>query len=73
MRRHISYDDRRMLLRGERSGAVFALGQQLRVRVQSVELAQSAVDLELAGPLVSGRREKSYKKQERERMRAFRF
>jgi ribonuclease R len=67
------YDDRRMLLRGERSGAVFALGQQLRVRVQSVELAQSAVDLELAGPLVSGRREKSYKKQERERMRAFRF
>ena len=67
------YDDRRMLLRGERSGAVFALGQQLRVRVQSVELAQSAVDLELAGPLAGARREKSYKKQERERMRAFRF
>ena len=66
------YDERRMLLRGERSGAVFTLGQQLRVRVQSVELAQSAVDLELAGPLAP-RREKSERKRERERMRAFHF
>jgi len=67
------YDERRMQLRGERTGAVFTLGQQLRVRVQSVELAQSAVDLELVDPLSPARREKSAKKQERERMRAFRF
>ena len=67
------YDERRMQLRGERTGAVFALGQPLRVRVQSVELAQSAVDLELVNPLAPAKREKSAKKQERERMRAFRF
>lgn len=67
------YDERRMTLRGERTGAAFTLGQPLRVRVQSVELEQSAVDLELAGPLVPGRRQKSQKKQERARMRAFHF
>lgn len=67
------YDERRMQLRGERTGAVFSLGQPLRVRVQSVELAQSAVDLEPVGPIAPQRREKSAKKQERERMRAFRF
>ena len=66
------YDERRMLLRGERSGAKFTMGQQLRVRVQSVELAQNAVDLELAGPLTPVR-EKSARKLERERMRALRF
>ena len=67
------YDERRMLLRGERTGAAFSLGQQLRVRVANVELARSAVDLELCDPLAIARRERSAKKQERARMRAFHF
>ena len=66
------YDERRMTLRGERTGFVFSLGQQLCVRVQSVELESCAVDLELAQPLQREKREKSARKKERERMRAFR-
>ena len=67
------YDDRRMQLRGERTGAVFALGQPLRVRVVNVALEQSAVDLEPVDPLGREKRVKSARKQERERMRAFHF
>ena len=67
------YDERRMTLRGERTGMAFTLGQQLRVRVADVELAQSAVDLELAGPAKGAGRERSARKKERERMRAFHF
>ena len=67
------YDDRRMQLRGERTGAVFALGQPLRVRVVNVALEQSAVDLEPVDPPGREKRVKSARKQERERMRAFHF
>ena len=65
------YDERRMTLRGERTGASFTLGQALRVRVCDVELTQSAIDLELVDRLRAARREKSEKKRERERMRSF--
>ena len=65
------YDERRMTLRGERTGASFTLGQMLRVRVCDVELTQSTIDLELVDGLRAARREKSEKKKERERMRAF--
>ena len=65
------YDERRMTLRGERTGAALALRQALRVRVADVQLAQSAVDLELASPIRPGRREKSARKQERARIRSF--
>ena len=66
------FDERRMTLRGERSGFIFSLGQALCVRVESVELEQSAVDLALAEPLRPKRREKSERKKERERLRGFR-
>ncbi len=66
------YDERRMTLRGERTGFTFSLGQALCVRVDSVELEQSAVDLALAEPLRAQKREPSARKKERERMRAFR-
>ncbi|MBP3656407.1 MAG: ribonuclease R [Clostridia bacterium] len=67
------YDERRMTLRGERTGAVFSLGQPLSVRVSSVELAVGAIDLELTGPLrgANSPREKSERKKERLRMRSF--
>lgn len=65
------YDERRMTLRGERTGAVFSLGQALHVRVASVELTLSAIDLELTGPLGPEKKEKSARKRERERMRSF--
>lgn len=66
------YDERRMVLRGERTGAVFSLGQTLEVRVQSVELTQCAIDLALTDALYPAKaREKSARKQERERMRSF--
>ena len=65
------YDERRMTLRGERTGAVFSLGQALHVRVASVELTQSMIDLELTAPLRPAKREKSERKKERERMRSF--
>ena len=65
------FDERRMTLRGERSGAVFTLGQPVTVRVVDVQLAQSAVDLELAGRLGGYKKEKSSRKQERERLRSF--
>jgi len=65
------YDDRRMTLRGERTGFVFSLGQSLCVRVENVELENSAVDLVLADPLRRYRREKSERKKERKRMRSF--
>ena len=65
------YDERRMTLRGERGGYVFSLGQALCVRVEDVDLTQSAIDLSLTEPLRPKRREKSERKKERERMRAF--
>ena len=67
------YDERKMTLRGERTGAVFSLGQALSVRVEDVELTSGSIDLALTAPLrgPNSRREKSEKKKERERMRAF--
>ncbi|MBP3428977.1 MAG: ribonuclease R [Clostridia bacterium] len=67
------YDERRMTLRGERTGAVFSLGQALTVRVADVELTAGLIDLELTGPLrgPNAKREKSERKKERERMRGF--
>ena len=65
------FDERRLTLRGERTGFVFSLGQQLCVRVESVELEASAIDLSLAEPLTRKKKEKSARKQERARMRAF--
>ena len=62
------FDERRLTLRGERTGRTFQLGQALRVRVTSVELAACTIDLEL----VEGREApRSERKRERERMRAF--
>ena len=62
-----------MLLRGERTGTVFSLGQPVRVKVQNVELTQCNIDLTLLTPLkgraASGQR--SERKQERDRMRGF--
>ena len=65
------FDERKMTLRGERSGFVFSLGQLLSVQVESVELTQSAIDLALLTPLRPPRRIKSEKKRERARMRAY--
>ena len=67
----VDFDERRMTLRGERTGYVFALGQMLSVRVESVELESSSIDLTLAGPIRPRKKEKSAKKQERARMRSF--
>lgn len=67
------FDERRMTLRGERTGFVFSLGMQLCVRVESVELEASSIDLALAQPIKQQKKkEKSPRKQERERMRGFR-
>ena len=68
-----AFDERHMLLRGERTGAVISLGQALRVRVASVELASSSIDLELIGDLPGARARgpQSERKRERERMRGF--
>jgi len=65
------FDERKMTLRGERTGFVFSLGQALCVRVESVELEASAIDLTLAQPLHPRKKEKSERKKERARMRAF--
>ena len=65
------FDERRMTLRGERTGYVFSLGQMLNVRVESVELETSNIDLSLSEPLRRPKREKSAKKKERDRMRGF--
>ena len=65
------FDERKMTLRGERTGFVFSLGQVLSVRVESVELESSAIDLVPAEPLKRPKREKSERKKERARMRAF--
>ena len=66
------FDERHMRLRGERTGAVISPGQAVTVRVSSVELSTGFINLELTGPLKPGKKtEKSEKKQERERMRAF--
>lgn len=65
------YDERKMMLRGERTGFVFALGQQLSVVVADVDLTQSAIDLALLEPLRPKKREKSERKKERERFRSF--
>lgn len=65
------FDDRRMTLRGERTGYVFALGQQLCVRVDDVDLTQSTIELSMIESLRPKKREKSDRKKERERMRNF--
>ena len=62
-----------MLLRGERTGTVFSLGQPVRVKVQNVELTQCNIDLTPLTPL-KGRTaggQRSERKQERDRMRGF--
>ncbi len=59
------FDERRMTLRGERTGYIFSLGQVLSVRVESVELESSAIDLALAEPLRLRKREKSARKKAR--------
>ena len=70
------FDERRMVLRGERTGTVFSLGQPVRVRVQNVELTQSNIDLTLLTPL-KGRTASNHptqtsdRKRERDRMRSF--
>ena len=66
------FDERRMTLRGERTGCVFSLGQPLCVRVESVELESSSIDLAPAQPLKPKKQEKSDRKKERERLRGFR-
>lgn len=66
------FDERRMTLRGERTGCVFSLGQPLCVRVESVELESSSIDLVFAQPLNPKKKEKSDRKKERERLRGFR-
>ncbi len=66
------FDERRMTLRGERTGCVFSLGQPLCVRVESVELESSSIDLAPAQPLKPKKSEKSARKKERERLREFR-
>jgi len=65
------YDDRKMTLRGERTGFVFSLGQTLRIRVEFVDLTQSTIDLTLAMPLRQMKKEQSEKKRERARIRGF--
>ena len=65
------FDERRMTLRGERTGYIFSLGQALSVQIESVELESSSIDLTLAEPLRPKKKEKSAKKKERERMRSF--
>ena len=66
------FDERRLTLRGERTGTVFSLGQELEVRVENVELTLCTIDLAMITPLSAGKsREKSPRKQERERMREF--
>ena len=65
------FDERKMTLRGERTGFVFSLGQMLSVVVADVELTQSTIDLAMVEPLRPKKREKSERKKERERMRSF--
>jgi len=65
------FDERKMTLRGERTGFVFALGQQLSVIVADVDLTQNAIDLQLLEPLRPKKKEKSDRKKERARMRSF--
>ena len=69
----LTYDERHMTLRGERTGALISLGMALRVRVASVQLATSSIDLELEGELPGARARapQSERKRERERMRSF--
>jgi len=65
------FDERKMTLRGERTGFIFSLGQSLRVRVANVDLTQSSIDLELAQPLRMVKKQVSAKKRERARIRGF--
>lgn len=68
-----AFDARRFILRGERTGACFALGQALRVRVENVELTSSSVELVLDQALApKAHAERSERKRERKRMRGFR-
>jgi len=65
------FDERKMTLRGERTGFVFALGQQLSVVVADVDLTQNVIDLSLLEPLRPRKKEKSDRKRERARLRSF--
>ncbi|MBR5225165.1 MAG: ribonuclease R [Clostridia bacterium] len=65
------FDERKMTLRGERTGFVFSLGQTLRVRVENVDLTTNAVDLSLDASLRQPKKERSEKKRERARIRGF--
>lgn len=65
------FDDRKMTLRGERTSFVFSLGQTVHVRVASVDLTQSTIDLSMEDPLRPVKKNISAKKRERARIRGF--
>ncbi len=44
------YDERENVIRGDRNGVSYVLGQKVRVRVESADLSIRAVDFSVAGP-----------------------
>ena len=61
------FDERKMTMRGERTGFTFTPGLALRVRVESVDLTQGAVNLSLLQPLKPKKKKKAEKKKHAKR------
>ena len=47
------FDDRRMIMVGERTGRIFRIGDEVKVRVANVVIAESSIDFEIVGMVES--------------------
>lgn len=55
---YYNFDDRQMIMRGERTGKEFRIGDEVKVRVSNVTIEESSIDFEIVGMVKSASRER---------------
>ncbi|XKH50710.1 ribonuclease R [Chryseomicrobium palamuruense] len=55
---YYNFDDRQMIMRGERTGREFRLGDEVKVKVTNVTVEESSIDFEVVGMIKAAGRER---------------
>ncbi|MFC4355132.1 ribonuclease R [Chryseomicrobium palamuruense] len=55
---YYNFDDRHMIMRGERTGKEFRIGDEVKVRVSNVTVEESSIDFEIVGMVKNASRER---------------
>lgn len=55
---YYTFDDRQMIMRGERTGKEFRIGDEVKVRVSNVNIDESSIDFEIVGMVKNASRER---------------